>query len=455
MTVKDNFNNKFDKSELEIIYKEKIILSSATGIDHLTHKKIYPDLDENLSIVSRKSIDGTYQFSKYKLKLISKGRGKPPREISISTIRDRIALKALCNFLNEHYTGTVSFELPQTVAQQVKVTIDSGKYDNFIKLDVTNFYPSIKHNELLGRLRRKIRSPEIIDIIMSAISSPTVVKSHVTDKPNSKGVPQGLAISNILAAIYLLNIDKKYSAVANAKYFRYVDDILILCKAADTESLTKAIIKDFKKLGLEVYDPVERPDKSYIGALSSTFGYLGYQYETRKLKGIDTPIVTVRSGSIEKLRDSLVSLFTAYKHAKAASKSQKYLLWRLNLRITGFVFQKKSRGWLLFFSEINDESLLHSLDTYIESLVSRFGVSITPKKFVKTYYEIKHNKHETNYIPDFDSYSLEQMKSVLVDYFSYTNIHLLTHEQVIQAFKKRISRQAQDLLADVIDAGIS
>ena len=44
-------------------------------------------------------IKGTYAFSKYKQKLISKGAGKAPREISIPTTRDRVALRALSDFL--------------------------------------------------------------------------------------------------------------------------------------------------------------------------------------------------------------------------------------------------------------------------------------------------------------------------------------------------------------------
>lgn len=451
MTVKKCFDKHFEEEQLKEIFKSHINLSNATGIDNLSPKTFERMLDEQVEIISRKVKAGSYKFTKYKLKLISKGRGKIPREVSIPSVRDRITLKALCNFLTERYNGTVDFNLPQDIVEQTKREVVSGKYDSFIKLDVTNFYPSIKHNELLKRLQPKIKNKDILNFIAAAISTQTVSKSKASDEPSPKGVPQGLSISNILAAIYLLNIDKRFSSLTGAKYFRYVDDVLILCKASDVDNITKEVINRFRHIGLEIYDPVKAPHKSTIGTLSDTFGYLGYQFEHRIVKGVNTHIVTARLGSVEKLKESLVSIFTAYKHAE--SKKIEYLLWRLNMRITGCIFEKKSRGWLFFFAEINDETLLHNLDRHVDKLTKRFDVSIKPRKFVKAFYEIKHNKYETKYVPNYDNYSIEQMKMMLEDYFGKTGLSKLGDEVIEYMFKKKIAKQARELLVDVMGFG--
>ena len=107
---------------------------------------------------------------------------------------------------------------------------------------------------------------------------------------------------------------------------------------------------------------------------------------------------------------------------------------------------------MFFFSEINSESILHNLDRYIDKLVERFDVEIQPKRFVRTYYEIKHAKYKTRYIPNFDEYDLDQMKDVLVTYFK-KSIKSLTDEEIEYEFKKRIDKQARDLLTDVMDFG--
>lgn len=442
MSVRDRFEYFFSEAYLERIYQDIVIFSTASGIDNLSQKQFQERVGDEISVISRKVIDGSYTLTKYKLKLISKGRGKVPREISIPTIRDRIALRALCDFLVERYDGTIRFELPQNMVRSVKNVIQAGKYTGFIKLDVSNFYPSISHTELAQRLRKKIHNPEIIEFIESAVSTPTVSKSRATDKNESSGVPQGLSISNILAAIYLINIDKRFSSLENIAYHRYVDDIFILCDYRDVYDVAAEVVHRFRKIGLKIHDPVKVPEKSVIGMIGEKFDYLGYQFEGGK--------ISPREASIEKLKESLVSIFTSYKYSKA--KSHDFLLWRLNLRITGCVFQNKAKGWMFFFSEINNESILHNLDRHIHKLLSRFDVAITPKRFVRTFYEIKHSKYQTNYIPNFDTYTVPQMADVLTSYFGKSTTGL-TDEAVTYEFKKRIDKQVRDLLTDVQDFG--
>lgn len=439
MTVRKELEKHFSESNLIEIFTEHVVYSGAVGIDNLDQQAFRKQLKDQVSIISRKVLNGTYKFTKYKLKLVSKGRGKIPREISIPTVRDRITLRAMCNFLTERYKSNISFELPQDVIKNVKSDIHSGLYDGFIKLDVTNFYPSINHDILKNRLRRKIRTPEIIDVVSSAITSPTVSVSKPLDKPTSVGVPQGLAVSNILAAIYLSTIDKYLSEYSGIKYYRYVDDVLILCNKDDAEEIAKATIKRFSaKTKLKIHDPIKVPEKSKVGPLSDGFDYLGYKFEDS--------LISARAGTVENLKSSLVSIFTAHKHSKFQDEG--FLLWRLNLRITGCVFENKSKGWLFFFSEINDEKLLHTLDHYVKKLCERFNTKIKPKKFVRSFKELSHRRYQTNYIPNFDTYDIDQMKNLLWTYFSISS-GSYTDEEITYIFHKKIGKQVKDLLVDI------
>lgn len=217
-----------------------------------------------------------------------------------------------------------------------------------------------------------------------------------------------------------------------------MDDILILCHDGKANDIAKVVSRKFSRIGLSIYDPNKHPEKSTIGKIGNSFGYLGYQFHG--------PLVTARSGSVDKLKDSLVSSFTSYKHAKI--KSKEFLLWRLNLRITGCIFQKKCKGWLFYFSEINDEPLLHKLDWYIAKLIKRFDVDIAPKKFVRAYHQVKHCKHESTYIPNLDNYTIEQMTDVLQKYFNVDTSKYTTSHDIQFQFHKRIDKQVRDLLTD-------
>jgi hypothetical protein len=440
MTVKKKFERQFAPKVLKQVYNDHVQLSGATGIDNRNQKGFGPIQDDEIDIIHRKVVAGNYKFTKYKLKLISKGRGKSPREISIPTIRDRITLRALCDFLSSRFKGAVKFELPQKIVHGVKDYVASNKYDGFIKLDVTNFYPTIKHDELYSRLRKRIRDSDILSLIEKAIKTPTVVRSHSSDSFESIGIPQGLAISNILSAIYLLNIDNYMRTKKDLEFYRYVDDVLILCDHKDADEIANDLIKRFKRIGLKVHDPIKVPEKSKIGHITEKFDFLGYEF--------DNGLISCRKGSIDRLRESIVSIFNGYKYAD--KKNVEFLLWRLDMRITGCVFEKKCKGWLFYFSEMNNENLLHELDAFILKLAKRFGVNIKPKKFVRSYYEIKHKRSETNYVPNFDTYSLKQMKEVLTNYFNI-NVAKLEKNEIKYQFKKRIRRQAKELLEDIQD----
>ncbi|MFA1569027.1 RNA-dependent DNA polymerase [Vibrio tasmaniensis 1F-187] len=443
MKVITEFNRTFSLDNLNNLYQQHIATSYATGIDNMNHQVFREMKDEQISIIERKVLEGSYSFTKYKLKLISKGRGKSPREISIPTIRDRLALRALCDFLQIRFKDDINFDLPQNVIRDVKTDMSTGQFDAFIKLDLSNFYPSINHQLLLQRLRRRIRDKVILNVIESSITAPTVPKPHASDRLNEKGVPQGLSTSNVLAAIFLSNLDKRYNTRTDIAYYRYVDDILILCKKNDCELIAEDVIAQFKRLRLKVHDPIKAPDKSSIGVISDeSFTYLGYHFEEQ--------FISARSGSVDKLRESILSIFSGYKHSKL--KSQEFLEWRLNLRITGCIFNKKSKGWLFFFSEITDKKLLHELDSFIMMLCKRFEVDIKPRKFTKAFYQVKHKKYDSKYIQNFDLYNHNEMAEILIKYFNKST-EGMSNEDVEIAFKKRVAKQVKELETDLLDFG--
>lgn len=444
-SIKKQFDDHFDFEKLKLIFNENIIFSGAVGVDNVNTFTFVPQQDEQIRVISRKVIAGTYKFSKYKLSLVSKGRGKAPRELSIPTVRDRIALRALCDFLQTRFSDSVNQDLPQVVISRIKNDVFSGNYSGVIKLDVTNFYPSVNHDILEKKLNKRLSGHQNIkNVIFSAIKSPTVDISKKDDELNELGVPQGLSISNILASIYLQDLDKYLSSISNSKSYRYVDDILILCDHKESEKIADDVIKKFKDNDLVIHEPSEFSNKSTISKIQRDFDYLGYLFKNKT--------ITVRAGSVEKLKSSLVGHFTGYKYSK--NKNVDFLRWCVDLRVTGCIKDNKCKGWLFFFSEINDEALLHTLDHFVKKLCKRFSVDMNNKKFVRAFKEIQHKKYSSRYIPNFDEYDLDQQDDVLREYFGY-DTSKLTNEEVNYIFNKKINRQIRDLESDIKDHSVS
>src|SRR5699024_10735993 len=118
------------------------------------------------------------------------------------------------------------------------------------------------------------------------------------------------------------DIDKKYISKYGIRYFRYVDDIVILCKYEYINAIYEEIKSDLKYMELEVNDT-----KKDIGTIIDGFEYLGYK--------LNSNIITVRESNVLKIEQSIEKLFTDYMRSK--DKNIKLLEWKLNLRITGFI----------------------------------------------------------------------------------------------------------------------
>ena len=322
--------------------------------------------------------------------------------------------------------------MPQVIINDI--TNNLPKFDSFIKLDVSSFYASIKHDLLLRKLRAKIKKTEIIDLIQHAIETESLsypVKEKVKRYKREIGIPEGLPISNSLANIYLTKLDEKYSKLSEIKYYRYVDDILILLNKADTKSIKKRIIRDLECLGLKTND------KNADGEISKGFEYLGYY--------LSSTGITVRNSSVLKVEQSLEELINKMKE-----EPPEYMEWKLNLKISGFIYGNKKYGWMFFYSQISDMSLLFRLDDLIEKLITRYitKYTIKQKRFVRAYHEIRNALHTTSYIPNFDNYTLDDKRKVVSRVYR-KDFSGVAGDIVEDLFSKIVSKEIRDIEKDI------
>lgn len=329
----DLFKKMTSEDYINEVYMKYIYFSFAIGVDNINKEQFNLKLASEVKLINRKINSNIYKFSRYKLKLISKGQGKPPRELYIPTIRDRIVLKMTQLYLKKVYGTSVEQETPQNIVKKLKDYINLGTYDHYIKIDIKDFYPSIDKEILLKKIRRKIRSKDFNIFLRKAIADRDI-----------RGVPQGLSISNILAYIYLSDLDDKLIETPDIIYLRFVDDILILLKKDNKDNVIGILNKEFKKLKLSIHNIQNEGSKSRFSKVSNGLDYLGYIYENGEF--------TVRKSTLNNLRNSIVECFTSYKYASSEKKNLEFLIWRLNLKITGCIDDRQPKGWLYFFHKL-------------------------------------------------------------------------------------------------------
>ena len=89
----------FTKKHLIEHYEEKVKNKPSVGLDKVSPRKFEQNLDENIEIIIRKSMNGSYHFTRYKLLLFTKGPAKLPRAICVPTLRDKLTASVLNELL--------------------------------------------------------------------------------------------------------------------------------------------------------------------------------------------------------------------------------------------------------------------------------------------------------------------------------------------------------------------
>ncbi len=439
-TSRQVFQRHFSQDSLRELIDLHLAPSTARGVDGTNYERFLELREDEIKLISSRALSGCYSFSPYRQKLIIKDAKSPPRQVSIPTIRDKIALRALNNFLSEIFHGSRPQHSHPVISAAIESIRASSPNDAFIKLDIRSFYDEIDHKTLLKNIRRKIRSGEPIALIESAINTPTGVT--VSDcGSNSRGVPQGLSISNILASIYLSDVDKKYRSMPGIKYHRYVDDILCVSSSADAEVFATSISKDLwsrKKLRSH---PIGS-GKSEILPISKGVDYLGYTFSGGK--------VSVRRSTEKKLLSSLMRIIHS-----SSSENLTRSLWRLNLRISGCRLNGSNVGWIFYFSQINDLKLLSRVDAQVrKSIKKKFGDDGYKKckRLIKAYHEVKFNIQQSSYYHNFDNYSRSMMVELLNRVFParFFNLDAKSDADIQRIFNRVVTREVREMERDTL-----
>jgi len=146
------------------------------------------------------------------------------------------------------------------------------RYRFFCKTDVYSYYDSIDHYTLLMKLHDYINDRIIIGYVWQFLNR--CVEWGGLYQDIKRGIPRGSSLSPLLGAFYLLELDQKMANL-DVKYFRYMDDILILAPTRwKLKKAVRMLNQQFNELKLE-----KHPDKTLLGRTERGFDFLGYRFK--------------------------------------------------------------------------------------------------------------------------------------------------------------------------------
>ena len=289
------FYQLYDKVYREDILRHAYRLAKANdgspGVDGESFEDIESGGREEWLKGLRKDLhDKTYKPQPVRRKMIDKpGGGERP--LGIPTIRDRVAQTAAKLILEPIWEADLEPNVygyrPRKSAQDAIRKVDEllhRGYTNIVDADLSKYFDTIPHSELLQCVARRIVDGQMLHLIKMWIKAPVEErdengKRRVTGgKDNDRGTPQGGVVSPALANLYMNRMLKGWRQTRRGEQYRahivnYADDFVILSHGKAKEAL------EWTREVLERLDLTLNEKKTSLrNARQERFDFLGYTF---------------------------------------------------------------------------------------------------------------------------------------------------------------------------------
>ncbi len=270
--LNDNFHKYFSENNLFLAWERVIRWTDRTSKDHFGIKMFGHQLDENISNLSKVLIAGNYKPTRPQKFYVPKS-SKMQRTKSMLIIEDAIVFQAIANTIatsnfdkmkenNDFVFGSVLCDeviqgigvlnnkennlfffkhylsLYKKFADSVNKAILEDKVTHKFETDITGFFDSIPHYNLLSILADKFNVEEdILNLLSDCLNCWSGTRESYTF---GVGIPQGAQPSFFLANMLLHDLDNLIKGNGHI-YYRYMDDIRIY--AFSEEDLSSVLVE--------------------------------------------------------------------------------------------------------------------------------------------------------------------------------------------------------------------
>lgn len=345
----------------------------APGVDQLSFRGIESlGREDWLEGIGKELRDKTYKPQPVRRVTIPKpGGGERP--LGIPSIRDRVVQTALKLVVEPIFEADMEPSAygyrPRRSAhdaiRKVHTLVCEG-YSDVVDADLSKYFDTIPHAELLQCVARRIVDRDVLHLIKMWLKAPVEERDEKGNrqmtggKGSKQGTPQGGVASPMLANLYMNRFLKYWRMTGRGEAYQaqvvnYADDFVILSRGNATQALewTRGVMT---KLGLtlnEAKTSLKQARKERFDFLGYTFGphrfrkdgrwYLGASPSKKSVdrfkRNVGDLLVPGNMGPWEEVRDSL---------------------------------NQKIRGWSAYFSYGTRTLAYRAVDNYVYQSVRNF-----------------------------------------------------------------------------------
>jgi group II intron reverse transcriptase/maturase len=358
------------KDVLETALEAQKRNDGAAGVDGETLEEIYASEEQRqqwMESLAEELRTRRYRASPVRRVMIAKSGGGE-RPLGIPTIKDRVVQTAVCLLLmpiwEADFHPNSYGSRPKRRAQQAVEAIVSGVhqgYTEIIDADLTKYFDTIPHRELMKKVAQRVSDGSILRLIKSWLRAPVVEENDDGIKrvlPNRCGTPQGGVISPLLANLYLNPLDHgvNQQCKGEAQMVRYADDFVIMCRTGRARKILERTTRWLEAKGLKLNEKKTR----LVDIRQEGINFLGFNMTWRKsLKGHRYLHVEPSQKSRKALREQLGEILNHWTRWQSIAK----------------VVQETNRvlrGWAGYFHYRNSTSVMSGLKRYSRNRLRRW-----------------------------------------------------------------------------------
>lgn len=390
------------------------------GADGITWQDFERNLDRNTQNISRRVLNGSYQFYPFREVDVSKPSGGV-RTLSVACIRDALVQRQLYTALYDSAerlfaqrpVDRVSFAYRKgksapKAAARVWASINNRGYWFALDADVVKFFDHLDHDRMMNLIEEWLGRESLPGKLMwHYLRTDRVPYASYKDEegreryfmkhrprrlPRKIGVPQGGVLSGLLANLYLHEFDwwvmSEQKRRHDLEYFRYADDFVMLTRDSSTAvNLYEPVKRKLEELRLELH-PLGSEKANIRDIRHEGLVFVGFEFTEKNVRA--------KPQNISRFK-------TRFKTALARepllqSRSDQWfdrlslaVAWCANPKVTGPLPEvcpncglpkDRSRSWMAFFaSVVSDENQIRQLDRWIRTKISQhffkqYGVRI-------------------------------------------------------------------------------